>query len=549
MRLPAPLIIIFAFLLCCTLCRPANSQTSPAKKNPDATVSGKVIIKGKPAPGVVVGLRSSQPAQGDPTFKAITDQEGNYRITEVPGGIYEVAPVAPALVIVDLNYSTGQTVIITEGEHVEGVDFDLARGGVVTGKITDADGHPIIEERVFLLPADPRNQRGSSYNGAVNFQTDDRGIYRIFGIRPGRYKVSVGEGNGAFYRGAGRGRPSYPTTFYPDVTDVAKAAVVAIDEGTEATGIDISLSPIGQGFSVNGQVLDGETGKPLANMGIGLSKIEVVDGNSTRSYGGGVSARSDSQGEFRLEKLPPGKYSLIIYPPPDSDLFAAPLVFDVLDQDVTGLLIKASMGASLSGTVILEGTKDNKLAAALAQAYVYVNVRNDAANSSSGRSVQITPDGTFRMSVAQAGLANFSLGNAKGLIVLRVERNGVVQPNGIQIQNAEKVSGVLLVVAYRNGSIRGVVKTENGTLPPSRRLIIQLSKAGEPNQNLQVTDGDARGHFLIQGLAAGSYELTVIAYVPESGERTSQTKQLVTVTDGEATEVTVTIDLPAPRNP
>jgi hypothetical protein len=224
-------------------------------------------------------------------------------------------------------------------------------------------------------------------------------------------------------------------------------------------------------------------------------------------------------------------------------------MFDVVDQDVTGLVIKASMGASLSGAVILEGIKDKKLAVELAQAYVSLNVQNDAANSSSGRSVQITPDGTFRVSIAQAGRATFSLGNARGLTVVRVERNGVAQPNGIQIQNGEKVTGVVLVVAYRNGSIRGVVKTENGTLPASRRLIIQLSKPGEPNQNLPVTSTDARGHFLIEGLAAGNYELTVIAYVPESRERTSQTKQMVTVTDAEATEVTVTINLIAPPNP
>src|SRR6266576_947709 len=207
------------------------------------------------------------------------------------------------------------------------------------------------------------------------FQTDDRGVYRMFGVRPGRYKVSVGEGDNMFYRGAGRGRPAHPTTFYPDVTDGSKATVVEIGEGTEATNIDITLAETVQGFAVNGRVVDGDTGKPVANVSIGLERIVVIDANNTRGYGGGTSARSDTQGEFRLEKLPPGKYALSPYPPPESDLRGEPVTFDVVDQDVTGLVIKTAMGASLSGTVVLEGTRDNSVVASLAQTYVAAYIR------------------------------------------------------------------------------------------------------------------------------------------------------------------------------
>src|ERR1700682_3966369 len=145
MRSPPPFAIQAVLFLCCAgLCLRANSQTKP-KKNPDATVSGKVTFKGKPAPGVVVGMRSSQPAQFDPTFKANTDQDGYYRINDVPAGSYEVAPVAPAFVIADVNNPRGQTVVITESENVVGIDFELVRGGVITGKVIDADGRPVVE--------------------------------------------------------------------------------------------------------------------------------------------------------------------------------------------------------------------------------------------------------------------------------------------------------------------------------------------------------------------------------------------------------------------
>ena len=493
-----------------------------------------------------MGVRSSRPAQFDPTFKATTDQDGNYRVGDVPTGSYEVASVAPAFVISEVNNSRGQTLIIIEGEHVEGIDFDLVRGGVITGKVTDADGSPVVAERVNLLPVDQRNQRGPVYAVSSGFQTDDRGIYRMFGIRPGSYKVSIGQGDTTFYGVSGTGRPAYRATFYPDATDPAKATIVEIDEGTETNKIDITLGPTVPGFSVSGRVVD-ESGKPVSNVSIGLSRIIMIDANNSSRSGGGTGARSDSQGEFRVENLPPGKYSISSYPPPESDLRTGPVAFEILDQDVTGLLIKSSIGASLSGMVVLEGSKDNSAAARLARLHITASVYGDG-NPGFGRTSQINPNGSFRFGGFPAGTVNFSLGGdlLRGFAISRLERDGVVQQNGIQIQNVEQVTGIRVVVAYYNGAIRGVVKLENGTWPSSGRLLIQLTKSGDQSGNIQPSDADSRGHFLIEGLAAGDYELRVIAYVPGSSQRPPTTKQIVTVTDGAATNVTVTIDLTTP---
>jgi hypothetical protein len=308
--------------------------------------------------------------------------------------------------------------------------------------------------------------------------------------------------------------------------------------------------------------VDGETGKPVANVSIGLERIVVIDANNTRGFGGGAGAHSDIQGDFRLEKLPPGKYSLSPYPPPESDLRGEPVKFDILDQDVTGLVIKTSAGASIAGTVVLEGTRDNNIAAALAQAYVAAIIKNEAPNvSSSGRSARIAPDGSFRVGGLQPGTAMIqfeTMNRVKGLTLSRVERDGVVQPNGIQVQHAEHITGVRLFVTYSNGSIRGVIKVENGTLPPSGRLIIELTKAGgdlrpgtggDLRAGIRPVEADSRGHFLVEGLAAGSYEVRVMAYAPEWRRRPVSAKQLVTVTDGAATDLIVTIDLTPPPGP
>ena len=296
--------IILALLLCSAgFCQRAHSQTAQATKNATATVSGKVTIKGKPAPEVMVGLRTSQyePGRPDSPFKATTDRDGKYRIVDVPAGSYLVAPVAPVFVISDFNKSNGQSLIIAEGDNIAGIDFDLVPGGVITGKVTDGDGDPVIEERVNLLAAD--SQRGAHVWS--NFQTDDRGIYRMFGLRPGRYKVSVGEENLGVNRRFGNGR-SLPITFYPDASEAVKGTVIEVGEGTEATNIDITVAPAAESFSVSGRVLEGETGKPLPNVMISLSKILIIDKYSSSSSGGGTDVRSKTDGAFRLEKLAAG---------------------------------------------------------------------------------------------------------------------------------------------------------------------------------------------------------------------------------------------------
>lgn len=502
-----------------------------------------------------MGLRLSKydPGRADSGLKAVTDPDGKYRITDVPAGNYQVAPVTPAFVISDANKSYGQSLIVSEGDNVAGIDFDLMRGGVITGKVTDGDGHPVMEERLSLLAAD--NPRSGLAHVSVDFQTDDRGIYRMFGIRPGRYKVSIGEDNFGAYNGFGTGR-SLPITFYPDATDAATGRVVEIGEGDEATNIDITVPPASQNFSVSGRVMDGDTGEPIPNVTISLSKILIIDRYSSSSSGGGTDVRSNPDGAFRLEKLAAGKYSVSIQPPVESDLRAEPVTFDLIDQDVTGLLIKTTSGASLSGIVVLERKRDaNSVGPAPAWLSVYWRSEAPGYSYSSNGSTPIKSDGTFHVGGLTAGTVGFSVGawsqvgDAKPIPIVRIERDGVVQPNGIQIQNGEHVTGIRVVAAYSNGSIRGVVKLENGSLPPSGHLVVSLSKVGDNAPNGGGNEPDARGHFLIEGLATGTYELTVTAHVPEWRQAPRKTRQLVSVTDGSATDVMISIDLTPPVKP
>ncbi len=165
-------------------------------------------------------------------------------------------------------YRIGKTLVLAPGEEADDVDIKLVQGGVITGRVTDADGKPVIEERINLQMVDQAGNVNNQANIPMwNYQmsqTDDRGIYRIYGLSAGRYRVSVGSTEGGFM--AARNRTYYAVTFYGNTSDAAKASVVELQDGTEATNIDIRVGRAANTFVASGRIVDAENGQPIPNL-------------------------------------------------------------------------------------------------------------------------------------------------------------------------------------------------------------------------------------------------------------------------------------------
>ena len=549
-------LVVLALSLCSSgILLPASSQTKNPQKPRPGSVSGRVTLHGKGAAGIIVGVRNSDfSPQPPPAIKATTDADGNYRITGIPAGSYQVSPMAPAYVVTDLmaTRERGRTLLLAEGEDVQDVDFSLERGGVIAGRVTDANGRPVVEERLTLVSADQSKQNQQAigpFLGAGSI-TDDRGVYRIYGLPPGQYKISVGRDDDRYYLSVGIGRLTYKRTFYPDASDPAEAKVIEVTEGSEATNIDISLGQTLPGFVASGKVVDGETGRPVTGLRLGLRRV------SNNDYGGvNASVSANSQGEFRLENIPPGKYVVLILPLPGTERRADPVSFEVVDQDVSGLLVKTLNGLSISGNVIIEGKTDSSFAAKLAELRLDVYVRNEGVNSAGfGRSSPFNADGSFRVGGLNPGIADLTLGAQESrplanFAITRIERDGIVQPRGLELNSGEpNVTGVKIFLRYGTGSVRGEVKIENGPLPADARLMVWLKKLGEAESNFRPYNPDLRGHFLIEGVSAGEYELRVQANVPR--RQSPSATQQVTVAEGAVSDVVISLDLkPKPWQP
>src|SRR5262249_17533901 len=115
-------------------------------------ITGRVTIGEKPAAGVLVGLMRTQPnspSDGGTVAKVANDVEGRYRLAGVPAGSFRVSPLAPAYVLPSDNptfFEQGRVINVHDDETVEGLNFTLTRGGVITGKVTDANGKPLVEQ-------------------------------------------------------------------------------------------------------------------------------------------------------------------------------------------------------------------------------------------------------------------------------------------------------------------------------------------------------------------------------------------------------------------
>src|SRR5205085_12101686 len=259
----------------------------------------------KPAANIPVGLVPDSQIPGINNrerfaVSGMTDADGRFQLARVPAGRYRVKTAAPAFYNeTDGNgYGSGKPIMLAEGETVDDITIALRRGGVITGHLTDAAGRPLIQERVFLSQVGPRGDKREYYPSNFNMlQTDDRGVYRVYGLPAGRYLVSAGT---PIHEGAARigfGNSYYAQTFYPGVSDEAKANAVEVTEGGEATGIDIVLGGAEKAYTVILRVVAGESGKPVAGVRCGFGGLDA-DGKSLN--GSSIGSESNAKGECRL---------------------------------------------------------------------------------------------------------------------------------------------------------------------------------------------------------------------------------------------------------
>jgi Carboxypeptidase regulatory-like domain len=530
-------------------------QAQPGEtKTGTATISGRVTLKGEPARGVMVILLTDIRWSANAP-RARPDENGRFSFTNLAAGKYSISAVAPGYVSPEggtyfMLGLHGEAINVADGEKIENVDLEIKRGGVIAGRIRDTQGRPVIEEPVTVSRLDRNNKPQPYFSFSPTFDmrlTDDRGVYRIYGLPEGRYLVSVGQTPGA--DGITWSRAFYPRVFYPNATSESEAKVIEVSEGAEATDVDITVPDPKETHNVFGRVVDAGTEQPVDGMKVEVGGVSS-DGLS-RDEREMDDLQSGPNGEFRFFGLLPGKYALFVRPRFNDGFISEPVIFDISDGDATGIELKVRQGtASISGVVVIEGANDPKVLAKLPQVYVVTSI--DLADPKLGSSVEMLPvkvntDGSFRINGVPAGKVKIRRWNQDhtDFLVARIEHNGTPAGKGIEIDAGEQVTGVRIVLHYGALTLRGEMKFIGGTLPDGYQFAVMARRT---DQNVQYERGaviDARGQFTIENLAPGEYEISVIPghRDPEIRRRFSSVKKRVFVGSGNQQPVTFVVDL------
>jgi protocatechuate 3,4-dioxygenase beta subunit len=575
----------------------AKAQTPQRDNRPrTASVSGRVTIAGKPAVNakVVITEVNDRPASGNQDFAidlqgsgagedyvVLTDTEGRYRATNLPEGKFE-AQVSLGGCVREKPSPNGplnESFSLGEGASRENVDFALVRGGVITGRVTDADGRPLIARAVSLQVVDEggqkldaRTQNIPNWMMTLNmFQTDDRGVYRIFGLRAGRYVVSSGgDSNMGLATGA-----EYARVWHPDATDENQAKVIEVAAGGEVTGVDIRLGVAKKTYEASGRVVDDETGKPIA----GASVIYTKSGGSGEIIDFGLSGatpRTDEQGNFHFSGLTPGQYRLSLadfasfLTGGGSGYYSDGAKFEIQSADVAGVEIRAKRGATISGVAVIEDA-DQSAKSGLSQTILmaYSGLpsmppspnevdENPFASAMTPVSSRIGSDGGFSLKGIRPGKVMIQAFSITGgaLSITRIERGGVEMRNEIMVTEREEISGVRIVLGKGSCVIRGQVNVTGGGALKDWQMSVTARSEKEVGAALFGASGgsaevDGKGRFVIEGLLPGEYELTLMASSRADTNSPSSpvinvlppVTQKVIVMKGQEAQVTMTLDL------
>ncbi|HEY0171806.1 MAG TPA: carboxypeptidase regulatory-like domain-containing protein [Pyrinomonadaceae bacterium] len=536
----------------------AHAPAALAQRDLPASVSGRVTDGERGVAGLTVTLLSTDPGQRFRTAaRARTDGEGRFLIPNVPPGRYQITPAAPAYVVQGLtdNYPPGRPLTLLAGEEVKDFDFRVERGAVITGRVTDGDGNPVISEPVTVSQVEPNGQQLPTRGGLDlrDQMTDDRGVYRVYGLPPGRYRVSVGHGGeeGGVGMGFGR-RRVFQRTYYPGVTEQAQARVVEVKAGDETENVDISLGRPLKTYRASGRFVSAETGEPVPGVTYGYGTLNA-GGRRIGSFGGGQT--TNARGEFSTEGFAPGRYVIFNTAGVEStEFYTEPAEFEVVDSDVAGITVRVRRGAGVSGVVQIEGLSDRAAAARLlSQVRVFGWVESgDRTAPFTARPPAVNPDGTFRLGGLRPGKLHLgaSADAVKGLSVSRVELAGANVTGGFAVAEGAQVTGVRIVLNYGTAVITGQVNYVGGAPQPGSRAIAQARRAGAPADGSipRTVEVDARGYFRIDGLAAGEYEISVRVF---GAGRLHRSEPLsASVSDGGETRVAPVVDFNAqPRPP
>jgi hypothetical protein len=487
----------------------------------EGAISGRVVADdGQPMGGaqvMAVSVGRSQLAGGSQMTNC--DAEGNFKVTGLSGGVYSLLARSPGYVSVQdqsRNYRIGESVIIR-----------MSRGGVITGRVTDEFGEPMVGARVAAERV--RDSEGARARNAMTLNdltslrmTDDRGVYRIYGLEAGSYVVGV-NGSTSMFNGLTQTSRELPS--YHPSSPKGAAAEINLRGAEEVSGVDIRARG-GRGRAISGTVSGETQGDGLVNS-VTVTLLAAADKqlvNMTTLIGGQ---------NFSLRGVDDGEYELVATRFTETMDFAAsaPRRVTVRGADVNGVELKLMKLGSISGRVVIEAPKEEckttdqfKVEETLLELKREDQTRgfSPAGNLSASAGLSLgsaapEKDGGFIAKSLEAGRywVNADLPD-ENWYVRSITQSATPKPidvsrAGVTLKQGEKISGIEMIIAQGAASLSGrvVPASEGAQLPKRMRVHLIPAETAAADDLLRYAESPMRddGSFEFKHLAPGKYLL------------------------------------------
>ena len=343
--------------LCAFQSNPAAEKPKEEKKG---SIEGRVVnsVTGEAVRKATLMLAGTNSGSGARPATTETDDTGSFAFKELNAGKYQL--VAQRAGFATQMYGgrgsrlSGTTLSVSAGQTLKDLVFRLTPGAVISGKVLDEEGEPVMSVAVMAMR--PMYQRGKRQLGPAGAaQSNDLGEYRIAGLAAGRYILRATYRNLAAAMGAPGSKPvsdkpemSYVTTYYPGSADADGAAPVEVGTGAEIRGTDIRLVK-SKTVRVKGKLIGMPQGKPavvmLAPKGAGMMGMLT----------GGMAVAQPPDGAFEFRGIAPGSYMLNATAALDLGSLGASLPVEVGEQHIEGIALVLGESAELPGAVSVEG--------------------------------------------------------------------------------------------------------------------------------------------------------------------------------------------------
>src|SRR5436309_2363504 len=195
--------VMFAVALSLLAQTPVPSPDKKAEEHPASPcrVGGRVVTaaEGSPLKSARVALVPEDSRSDTLIYGATSDSDGHFLLKEVVPGRYRF--FATRAGFVDQQYQSqgtdaGAVLALKPGQKISDVLFRMTAAAVITGRVNNEDGEPMIRGQVIGPGGPAKNalvileQPGvDDFGSSRQSRTDEKGIFKLKGIPPGSYVI------------------------------------------------------------------------------------------------------------------------------------------------------------------------------------------------------------------------------------------------------------------------------------------------------------------------------------------------------------------------